>query len=283
MFLIICSKVRLLEAGGRVVDQVLLILDEYLTIWYFDHEGIIKSEPISFIADFPRVLVLLLAFQRFTLTDWGVIPQLNPEAVYQHQLLTSTSSSSSPPSTVNFNLSTGFINKLTSPDLSNFVLGLAHQDYLSNLPRCLAGRATAVLSCESGGQMLACKLSYPEVRRVNEGETLSRAREIAFKYGNDFEMTKYLPNVFFYGDIVGTGTRRIRSMLDLSWEGDRVLRVVIMNGLQKITSRKGRDFFHAWLDAVVCKSFIFSSYFFSTYWLHRPRFPLETWHRTWRS
>ncbi len=39
------------------------------------------SDGISIIADFPRFLVLLLAFQRFTVEDWGIVPVLNPAAL----------------------------------------------------------------------------------------------------------------------------------------------------------------------------------------------------------
>src|SRR5688572_25365216 len=51
--------------------------DSRLWIWYYDRQGVLLSEGIDFLQDFPRFLVLLLAFQRFELQDWGVIPILN--------------------------------------------------------------------------------------------------------------------------------------------------------------------------------------------------------------
>jgi hypothetical protein len=54
-------------------------------IWYFDRQGIIYSQGMSFIKDLPYFLVLLFAFQRFRLEDWGVIPILNPNAKRAHQ------------------------------------------------------------------------------------------------------------------------------------------------------------------------------------------------------
>ena len=54
-------------------------------IWYFDRQGIIYSQGMSFVQDLPRFLVLLFAFQRFNLDDWGVIPIFNPNAKRAHQ------------------------------------------------------------------------------------------------------------------------------------------------------------------------------------------------------
>ena len=55
-----------------------------LWVWYYDRQGIIQSDGINIIADFPRFL-LLQVFQRFTLEDWGVIPSLNPDATRAHE------------------------------------------------------------------------------------------------------------------------------------------------------------------------------------------------------
>ncbi len=47
------------------------LLDDCLFIWYFDREGIVRSDGISFIAHFPRVLMLMALCQRFTHETWG--------------------------------------------------------------------------------------------------------------------------------------------------------------------------------------------------------------------
>ena len=44
---------------------------------------------MNFIQDLPRFLVLLLAFQRFTLEDWGINTILNPNAHKFHDAATS--------------------------------------------------------------------------------------------------------------------------------------------------------------------------------------------------
>ncbi|ETW83585.1 hypothetical protein HETIRDRAFT_314327, partial [Heterobasidion irregulare TC 32-1] len=56
------------------------IVDDVASIWWYDHQGTIRSEAMNFIQDLPRFLVLLLTFQRFTLEDWGVNTMLNPKA-----------------------------------------------------------------------------------------------------------------------------------------------------------------------------------------------------------
>ena len=38
-------------------------------IWWYDRQGLIQTEGINLIQDFPRFLILLFAFQRFELED----------------------------------------------------------------------------------------------------------------------------------------------------------------------------------------------------------------------
>ena len=63
--------------------------DDMATIWWYDRQGIIRSQAMNFIQDLPRFLVLLLAFQRFTLEDWGIDAVLNPKAHKFHDAATS--------------------------------------------------------------------------------------------------------------------------------------------------------------------------------------------------
>jgi len=48
--------------------------------WYYDREGAMQSDGIDILHDVPRFLVLLFAMQRFERSDWGFIPELDPEA-----------------------------------------------------------------------------------------------------------------------------------------------------------------------------------------------------------
>ena len=69
--------------------RLVSLSDTHMWSFYFDRQGILQSDGINFIQDLLRFLVLLLAFQRFHLRDWGVIPELNPSPslVYNPQLL----------------------------------------------------------------------------------------------------------------------------------------------------------------------------------------------------
>jgi hypothetical protein len=46
-------------------------------VWWYDRKGAIQSSGINLVQDLPYFLVLLVAFQQFTLEDWGVIPYLS--------------------------------------------------------------------------------------------------------------------------------------------------------------------------------------------------------------
>lgn len=49
------------------------------------------------------------------------------------------------------------------------------EDWLSQKPHCLGGRATAVLGSFDGD--LACKISFPEFARENEGQIIVGLRQ----------------------------------------------------------------------------------------------------------
>ncbi|RDB14858.1 hypothetical protein Hypma_016351 [Hypsizygus marmoreus] len=51
----------------------LLVVDDAVWVWWFDRQGAIQSTGINFAHDLPYFVVLLVAFQRFDLADWGVI------------------------------------------------------------------------------------------------------------------------------------------------------------------------------------------------------------------
>ncbi|KAF8808817.1 hypothetical protein BYT27DRAFT_7136869, partial [Phlegmacium glaucopus] len=61
-------------------------------------------------------------------------------------------------------------------------------------------------------------------------------------------MKKYLPTMFFYGDVPGCTTHRIRSMVGRRWKGHRTLRIIGFKKLKEITEYSGIDFVHAWLE-----------------------------------
>ena len=144
-------------------------------------------------------------------------------------------------------------------------------EYLSYKPHCLAGRATAVVA--STGTMkstkerlsMVCKVYHPEYRRRNEGLTMKviyriveddrllAQQDTARKNLGIESMAKYLPQFYFCGDVMGTSTHRIRSMVNCRWKGHRVMRVIGMKELKKITTVTGWKFTKAWFDGLLCK------------------------------
>lgn len=221
------------------------LLDDCLFIWYFDREGIVRSNGISFIADFPRALVLMALFQRFTPEDWGRNETFN-----------------CPPNTTSFNVSLDdpvLRDEYNPHNFQGLKIKCSDEDYLSPRPRCLGGRATRVLPCEpklkDGArsiESLIVKISHPEARRTHEGKTMKGIRNIANKH--DASMTGHLPELLYYADVHGTDTGRIRSLVGKSGNGYRIMRILVMKKLEKITSLDAPFFIRAWLDAVTCMS-----------------------------
>lgn len=191
-------------------------IDEKLSIGYYDRQGIIFTREINLISEFPCFLILLLALTRFEKKDWGIITGLLPSTVSKDD--------------------TGWSNgkqiekKVLNLDLlsSNFerthLVGLKRNitvhlcEPQANEPRCLAGRATSVYATtgkllDDSDVNLVCKISNPKIQRPNEGVTLRRIKDIT--KSKNSTLLKHLPELYFHGDVVGTGTRRVRSMVGL--------------------------------------------------------------------
>ncbi|KDQ24096.1 hypothetical protein PLEOSDRAFT_1059239 [Pleurotus ostreatus PC15] len=152
-------------------------------------------------------------------------------------------------------------NKYNPHDFLALEIKCSDEDYLSPPPRCLGGRATRVLPCEpklkDGSralESLVVKISHPEVRRAHEGKTMKGIRNIAAKY--DASMTDHLPGLLCYADVRGTDTGRVRSLVGKPGNGYRIMRVVVMKKLAKVTTLDASDFLRAWLDAVTCHAFL---------------------------
>lgn len=226
-------------------------------------------------------MVLLSIFQRFRLEEWGVIPELNPNAVLVHnkepvltndrrlrgritpeernreerkkKILSCTLESKG------FDL--GSLGGLVSNKAQKIEINLT--DWLSHKPHCLAGRATAVLGStnpEDATQKLACKISFPEVARENEGKIIDELRQGIEKDDKTKHLSKHLPEVMLFGDMARYGTQRIRSLLELSIRGCRLLRTLLLKKLAPLTFVAGAKFVEAWLEIVNCRHIILFRY-----------------------
>ena len=204
---------------------------------------------MSLIKDLPRFLVLLFAFQHFTLENWGVIPQLNPDAVHAHYLTGATEVSVDVAALKKFHIGDKWNIKTVTLDRDNL---LFHE------PHCLAGRATSVIGGKvttdgsQPGLQMVCKIYHPEVQRAHEGTTLQIVRHIAET--EDDTMLKHLPTLYFYGDVSGSSTHLVRSVINRKWKGHRTMRIVGLKKLYEITTLSGEKFLKAWLEIVTCGS-----------------------------
>ncbi|KAF5330662.1 hypothetical protein D9619_005366 [Psilocybe cf. subviscida] len=249
---------EMMSYGPGVVHVVnTLIIDEYLFLWYYDSQGSICSEGISIIADFPRFLVLALAFQRFTIEDWGIVPCLNPQALHglgieEHVDL----------DVAKLAMDGNHFSEIShvSSDIQGPV-NIELKKLLSAQSHRLSGRMTTVLKAsavlkDSDGRRvpLACKLSRPEVQRIPEGDVLSTAHAIALDRAA--EMCDHLPKLYFSGDLRAGNTLRVRSLLNLNGKGHCTLRALVVNELQPLTTVTGDPFVKAWLDVVTCHAFL---------------------------
>ncbi|KAF8881295.1 hypothetical protein CPB84DRAFT_1735245 [Gymnopilus junonius] len=282
---------------GMGVRHVINILftDCYLWVCYYDRQGIVQSGGISLFYDFPRFLVLLLAFQRFSIKDWGIIPDLNPAAVEQHHQESKNGkkvpykdADDYPPSPLSFTLNKVLVQsydfaktwqKLGEDDVGKFSRVVLNTDeFLSYQPHCLGGRATAVVSAtgysenDENETQMVCKVYHPEVQRRHEGLTMEVIYRMTEEDRLEAEqderrgnlgipsMFNYLPKFYFYGDVEGTSTQRVRSMVRRRWKGHRTMRIIGMKRLKKITTLKGWEFVKAWLEGVVCHSFLWKNF-----------------------
>ncbi|PPQ90091.1 hypothetical protein CVT25_012255 [Psilocybe cyanescens] len=271
----------------------LLFTDGHVWIWYYDRQGIVQSDGLSIFADFPRFLVLLFAFQRFGLEDWGIIRCLNPKFLHgledqpeaeNKQDQTKRALGKRDPAKpsepepepepvpvpgVKLNLEQD-LPEFWVPDGQDSKLATVAVDmdkFLSHQPHCLSGRATSVVSAQGFTQdgtlvstPMVCKIYHPEVERRHEGVTLQVVRKIAEADKDSRDMLKHLPSMLFYGDVPRCTTGRIRSMIKRRWKGHRTLRVLGLKKLEKITTVDGADFIKAWLETVICHAFLWKNY-----------------------
>ncbi len=143
-----------------------MVADEFVHVWYYDRAGAVQSTGLSIITHFPHFLVLLLALQRFNLTDWGFIRELTP-APNDPDLIALP---------IKWKETTEAIAKV---DLKNPI----RNDW------GLVGRSTAVYPCSivdiHGGVLeedTVIKWSWPEVSRTPEYETVKQLARMEDPY-----------------------------------------------------------------------------------------------------
>ncbi|KAI0064345.1 hypothetical protein BV25DRAFT_1914541 [Artomyces pyxidatus] len=230
--------------------------DDVLWIWWYDTQGAIQSTGINFILDFPRFLVLLLAYQRFSLEDWGRIPALDASAVAAH-------TGQAP-----FDQVRSEIPYTVSFEEKALIFSIQRIIYARH---ALSGRGTCVLAALSssdhyygdpqtsrmhlGNIPPAVKIIWADRSRISEGEMVKQAFTRA--KGN-LDVIGPLPNIihgceFFDSFHRPYSTATIRERLNFPSRGDgRVLRLFVSEELYPITELMGKAFVRAWLEIVKC-------------------------------
>lgn len=231
-----CHKSGYHRCGAILSFQSPIVIyptDDVAYIWYYDHESAIQSAGINFVKDLPYFLVLLLAFQRFTLDDWGVNVALRDAA------------------------------SGTKP------LHFPGVDVTVKLNQCfrehfgMAERATRVFGATStskdpknvlSNKGLVAKIYYPETSRDNEVAVIEQARECG---KDDEEIRGHLPEVIAWCDFPDSDTQYIRRALkiykpELSKRG-RVLRVIIVPQYYPITNLVGSTFWDIFWQCFRCR------------------------------
>jgi hypothetical protein len=162
------------------------IIDENITLQYYSHSTILYSEPLNFVADFPRFLSVLLLLMSLGHEDWGFTslvpnpPLNNPKVDLDRR----------------------------RPILSLYrgqSLTVGGQSYILediiNQQHGIIGRGTCVIGAKSSqGVDAAVKFSWPASGRVPESDLIERALNLASPPGKDENsMAHHLPCILGRG------------------------------------------------------------------------------------
>jgi hypothetical protein len=224
-------------------------LDDVAWVWWFDRQGAIQSTGINFIQDLPYFVVLLVAFQRFNLANWGIMEQWKPDET-----------SDTPFFLVEF------------PNAQLSVMANAKADIYRRYS--LTGRCTHVYNAtgafdkdlksisthpelgeQLAGMLLALKVYWPEESRPNEADVLQTAFELAKIHPF---LTDHLPELLAsYDHIYSTGMVRNRLGIPASVKGirtSRALRFLLFKELQPLDPKMPiNDFMNGWKHCLTCE------------------------------
>jgi hypothetical protein len=226
-------------------------------IWHYDRQGCVQSEGINFVQDLPSFLVLLFAFQRLRLDQWGLNPRLDDRVRIAHRTRPNRTREK-------------YSGKIK--DLQRWTVTIDSRKFTLLNDRVLystfslTGRGTLMVLAEPTKSELAeaeiapeffvVKIYWPEEVRKSEQEIIHRARQAA---NGDTDITDHLPIVTAQEDYeYKTGAvRRALGLRDnkAGYPRSRVLRVVVFPYLVPITSLAGKDFIRAWLQCVRCECY----------------------------
>jgi len=169
--------------------------------WWYDRQGAIQTSGFDFLKDFPRFLILLFAWQRFTEEDWGIVRLGQPGQT--------------------FTCGNG-IEITVDKD----------RDPLYR-PYGIIGRGTIVVQATSTradlkGLPLVVKLYFAEEPRISETDILDTLQR---KAGHLPDVTGHVLH-YITAKSGDYSTSDIRSRLELNTKGARKLTIVVFEKLE---------------------------------------------------
>ncbi|KAI0310900.1 hypothetical protein OF83DRAFT_819672 [Amylostereum chailletii] len=207
-----------------------LVKDNVLWVYWFDRQGAIQTCEMDLIQDLPRFLVLLLSFQRFNNSNWGV-----PDGFPEHlsierdgKLSSQGAASASPPantvgrymsiqepvarSELFFPQHSEFLVPSKDPDKPNRTITtlaksiLVHWNKPIHTRYQLFGRATQVYFTTEEGldDELIVKISFPDKSRVSESRIIRIAQHAEVEENKTFNVEDHLPKLFCTMDVPGS-------------------------------------------------------------------------------
>ncbi|KAG1807196.1 hypothetical protein EV424DRAFT_248780 [Suillus variegatus] len=223
---------EMFAANVAVKHLVNLVVDEMVWVWHYDRQGTIQCSGINFIQDLPRFMVLLYAFQRFSLVHWGRNADFkHDEKNDSHKLM------------------------IDGVDLE---LHTSHKDRVAHYG--LKGRATNVFPVTSAKLSkdnpeiakdgMVAKVFWAEEQRASEPDILKKVYEIAEEQD---AVKGHVPHLLWHHKFKDP-TSKIREALGVSEpaKGSRVLYILVFCKLKPITELKGTEFFDAWRQCIMC-------------------------------
>ncbi|KAG0699555.1 hypothetical protein DFH29DRAFT_1070617 [Suillus ampliporus] len=231
----------------------LIVIDDVVWIWYYDRQGTIQCSGINFIDDLPRFMVLLYAFQRFDLEDWGRnkhFKEVKEGTCVKEGVL-------------RFDLRPEDLEdvELGDVELGGVDLEIHTSDEERVTHYGLKGRATNVFPVTSEALAkkfpeieedgMVAKIFWGEEQRTSEPEILSKVFDIADK---EKETVKgHVPQLLWHCKVKNP-TSAVRKALGLAdpSKGSRVLYILVFRKLRPITELHGEDFFNVWRQCILC-------------------------------
>ncbi|KAJ7592598.1 hypothetical protein C8J56DRAFT_885746 [Mycena floridula] len=211
---------HLASLPGLIHTIGLIVVDEKLYIWWYDRHSCIQTTGIDIITQLPHLVALLVLFQRLPARLWGCSGLIEESAKIRSVLV----------------------------DGKRFEIREDHSTQYT-----LLGRGTVTVPVyDEKGKKYMLKTSFPDQSRLSEVAAVRKCMEIA---GDDARILYHLPAIVASQDFPDSATSIIRDFLGIDHGAlptSRILRVIVSDWLEPITSLKGDQFWTAFWQIICC-------------------------------